>query len=133
MFGLGGWELAVIVLLGLIFFGPNKLPQLMRQLGKVMREVKKASDEFQFSINRELDDDEYRRAHRRAKKKAQKLAERKKAEGAGGAVAADGGTTPAPANGVPAQPAEPKPEANGNGGVTPEPAAAGAAATKSSE
>lgn len=73
MFGLGGWEIALLVIAGLVFFGPKKLPQLMRQAGKIMHEVKKASTEFQFSIERELEDDEYKRQHRRAKKRAKKL------------------------------------------------------------
>ena len=115
MFGLGGWELAVLVLMGLIFFGPKKLPQLMKQAGKIMREVKKASDEFQFSINRELEDDEYRRAHRRAKKKAQKLAKKKTGEGNGGS------STPETSGGTP--------EAGGGaGGPTAAPIAADAPA-----
>ena len=76
MFGLGGWEIALLVLAGLVFFGPKKLPQLMRQAGKIMHEVKKASSEFQFSIERELEDDEYKRQHRRSKKRAKKLEEK---------------------------------------------------------
>lgn len=76
MFGLGGWEIMLLVVAGLLFFGPKKLPQLMRQAGKVMHEVKKASSEFQYSIERELDDDEFRRAHKKAKKKAKKLQDR---------------------------------------------------------
>lgn len=68
MFGLGGWEIAVLGLAALIFFGPQKLPQLMRQAGKIMREVRKASYEFQNSLEREMEDDPYRKAHRREKK-----------------------------------------------------------------
>ncbi len=75
MFNLGGWEIALLVICGLIFFGPNKLPQLMRQAGKIMHEIKKASSEFQFSIERELEDDEYKRQHRREKKRRKKLIE----------------------------------------------------------
>lgn len=68
MFGLGGWEIAVLGLAALIFFGPQKLPQLMRQAGKIMREVRKASYEFQNSLEREMEDDPYRKQHRREKK-----------------------------------------------------------------
>ena len=75
MFNLGGWEIAVLAIAGLVFFGPNKLPQLMRQAGKIMREIKKASSEFQYSIERELDDDKYKRQHRREKKRKKKMKE----------------------------------------------------------
>ena len=75
MFGLGGWEIALLGMAALVFFGPKKLPQLMRQAGKIMREVRKASFEFQNSLQREMDDDEYRKAHRRDKKRKQKAEE----------------------------------------------------------
>lgn len=75
MFNLGGWEIALLVIFGLLFFGPNKLPQLMRQAGKIMHEIKKASSEFQYSIERELEDDEYKRQHRREKRRRKKLKE----------------------------------------------------------
>lgn len=75
MFGLGGWEIAVLGLALLVFFGPHKLPQLMKQAGKIMREVRKASYEFQNSLERELEDDPYRKAHRRDKKLKEKAAE----------------------------------------------------------
>lgn len=75
MFGLGGWEIAVLGLALLVFFGPNKLPQLMRQAGKIMREVRKASYEFQHSLEREMEDDPYRKAHRREKKLKEKADE----------------------------------------------------------
>lgn len=75
MFGLGGWEIAVLGLAALVFFGPHKLPQLMKQAGKIMREVRKASYEFQNSLERELEDDPYRKAHRREKKLKEKAAE----------------------------------------------------------
>lgn len=75
VFGLGGWEIAVLGVAALIFFGPQKLPQLMRQAGKIMREVRKASFEFQNSLEREFEDDPYRKAHRREKKIKQKADE----------------------------------------------------------
>jgi sec-independent protein translocase protein TatB len=47
----GSPELAVIFLLVLVLFGPDKLPQLARQLARVTREVRKAADEFKRQIN----------------------------------------------------------------------------------
>jgi sec-independent protein translocase protein TatA len=42
---LGGWEIALIVLVVLIIFGGKKIPELMRGLGKGMKEFKNASKE----------------------------------------------------------------------------------------
>lgn len=48
MFGLGAPEIAVILVVGLILFGPSKLPQLGSGLGKAIRDFKKglATDEI---------------------------------------------------------------------------------------
>lgn len=42
MFGLGLPELLLILVIGLIFFGPGKLPDIGAALGKSMREFKQA-------------------------------------------------------------------------------------------
>ena len=42
MFGIGAGEFALILIVGLIVFGPSKLPELGRSLGKLLREFKKA-------------------------------------------------------------------------------------------
>jgi sec-independent protein translocase protein TatA len=44
-------ELLVIVLLVLVLFGPDKLPDLARQIGRGMREIRKMSNEFKRQIN----------------------------------------------------------------------------------
>ncbi|GAB3830723.1 Sec-independent protein translocase subunit TatA/TatB [Hymenobacter jeollabukensis] len=48
--GIGGGELAVIVLFILVFFGANKIPELARGLGKGIREFKDASREIRSEI-----------------------------------------------------------------------------------
>lgn len=40
---LGPWEIALIVVIVLILFGPKKLPELAQSLGKAVREYKKAT------------------------------------------------------------------------------------------
>ncbi|MEI8033143.1 MAG: twin-arginine translocase TatA/TatE family subunit [Chlorobiaceae bacterium] len=55
MFGLGGQELLLILFVVLLFFGPQKLPELMRGLGKGMREFKKAQADFEDEINKSVD------------------------------------------------------------------------------
>ena len=44
-------ELAVLFLLVLILFGPDKLPQLARQVARVTREIRKVADDFKRQIN----------------------------------------------------------------------------------
>ncbi|MGK7396772.1 MAG: Sec-independent protein translocase subunit TatA/TatB [Candidatus Cyclobacteriaceae bacterium M3_2C_046] len=41
--GIGGWEVLLILLVVLIFFGAKRIPELARGLGKGMREFKDAT------------------------------------------------------------------------------------------
>jgi len=50
--GIGGGEIFLIVLVVLIFFGADKLPEVARGLGKAMREFKKASDDIKEEITK---------------------------------------------------------------------------------
>jgi sec-independent protein translocase protein TatB len=45
---------AVLVLLALLLFGPKKLPILARQLGKLMSDFRRASNEFRTQMEEEL-------------------------------------------------------------------------------
>ena len=54
--GLGGGELLLIGLAILLFFGGKKLPELMRGLGKGIREFQDAKNEVKDQINKELDE-----------------------------------------------------------------------------
>ena len=62
MFGLGIWEIALILVVALLVLGPEKLPKVARQLGRGMRELRKAAGEFQTNLaaadsNNDKDDD----------------------------------------------------------------------------
>ena len=54
MFGIGMPELIVIFVIALIIFGPKKLPDLGRALGRGLSEFKKASEELKAGIEAEV-------------------------------------------------------------------------------
>ncbi len=55
MFGsLGMTELVIILVIALIVFGPRKLPELGRSLGKSIGEFKRASNELRSTIEEEI-------------------------------------------------------------------------------
>ncbi|MBI1792136.1 MAG: twin-arginine translocase TatA/TatE family subunit, partial [Acidobacteria bacterium] len=50
-----GWqETVVIFLLALLIFGPKKLPELGRTIGKAMTEFRRASSELKSTFDREM-------------------------------------------------------------------------------
>ena len=51
---LGTSELLVILVVALIFFGPRKLPQISRQIGKSLADFRKASEDFKRTWEREV-------------------------------------------------------------------------------
>ena len=56
---LGSTELLFILVMALVFFGPRKLPQISRSLGKNLAEFRRASEDFKRTWDREanLEDD----------------------------------------------------------------------------
>jgi sec-independent protein translocase protein TatA len=56
MFGLGMPELILIFVVALIVFGPKKLPDLGKSIGRAMAEFKKAQQDLQDSIQSEMKD-----------------------------------------------------------------------------
>lgn len=58
MFGLGVPELIFILILALLIFGPKRLPEIGRTLGRGMSEFRKASNDLKRTINVELALDE---------------------------------------------------------------------------
>jgi len=66
MFGLigniGPWELILVLVIALIIFGPGKLPEVARSVGKGINEFKKASNEVKEQVQEavRMDDEEKR-------------------------------------------------------------------------
>ncbi|WP_338669944.1 Sec-independent protein translocase protein TatB [Pseudodesulfovibrio methanolicus] len=83
MFGIGGPELLIICVVALIVIGPQKLPELLRSLGKGVAEFKRVGNEVKSTL-----DDEVTKAEAAARKKevdaelARRKAEKAKQEAA---------------------------------------------------
>lgn len=58
MFGLGMQELIVIFVIALLVFGPKKLPEIGRSLGRSLAEFRRASEELKEGLVAELSAEE---------------------------------------------------------------------------
>ena len=56
--GIGGIEILVILVIALVVFGPKKLPEMGRSLGKAIREFKSAGNDIQDELNRAANETE---------------------------------------------------------------------------
>jgi len=54
VFGISGTELFFIAVFALIIFGPDKLPQMARTVGRFMKEFKRAQDNVESLLRAEL-------------------------------------------------------------------------------
>jgi sec-independent protein translocase protein TatB len=71
---LGMPEMLFIFLMALVIFGPKKLPELARQFGKIMAEFKRATNDFKYQIENEIEQLEIEeRQKQREKERAQQL------------------------------------------------------------
>ncbi|MYB96070.1 twin-arginine translocase TatA/TatE family subunit [Candidatus Poribacteria bacterium] len=56
MGGIGGIEIFIILVVALVIFGPQKLPEMGRSLGKAIREFKSAGTELQDELTKAADE-----------------------------------------------------------------------------
>lgn len=66
MFGFGMPQILIILAIALIIFGPQKLPELARTLGKALADFKRATNDFKASIEEETRAQEEHEAARKA-------------------------------------------------------------------
>ena len=73
---LGMADSLILMVMALVVFGPRKLPQIGRQIGKLMYEFRKASNDFKFQMEEELRsaEDADRRKQDEERQRAQALA-----------------------------------------------------------
>ena len=55
-FGIGFGEILLVIVVALVIFGPGKLPEISRTIGRVSRNLKKATSDFTTALDREADD-----------------------------------------------------------------------------
>ncbi len=92
MFGISLPELVVVVVLILVVMGPEKIPDVARTIGKVMREVRRASNLMRDTLM--IDEDEYQRNRARRVRQVEREASNDAADA--NKLAATSGDTIAP-------------------------------------
>jgi sec-independent protein translocase protein TatB len=66
-------DTAFIFVLALLIFGPKKLPEIARQVGKALNEFKRASNEFKAQIQSEIDQLEVKEKQKKAEEEQKTL------------------------------------------------------------
>ena len=48
------WDSLILMVMALVVFGPRRLPEIGRKMGRIMYELRKASNDFKFQMEEEL-------------------------------------------------------------------------------
>ena len=116
MFGtLGGPEVILILVVALIVFGPRRLPEIGKSMGKMLAEFRKASNDFKRTIEDELE------AEKSRESPAAPVAAPESAAPVTDVTATDATATEGSAAPAAADTAAPSPPAPPETGGTPEP------------
>ena len=94
MGSLGFPELILIFIVALIVFGPRRLPEIGKTLGKALGEFRKATDELKNTLEREVKADEFRQVGAELRQVTAPTVSR--TEPVVDVAAAEGGPAPAP-------------------------------------
>jgi sec-independent protein translocase protein TatA len=79
MFGnIGFPELLIILTIALLIFGPKKLPEIGKSIGKAIREFRKTTDEIKEKFEEEIQADEFKNIKEELKEDIQQNEEGKK-------------------------------------------------------
>jgi TatA/E family protein of Tat protein translocase len=82
MFGnIGFPELLIILTIALLIFGPKKLPEVGKSIGRAIREFRKTSDEIKDKIEEEIRADDFRSLKEDIKKEVKENGEGEKISG----------------------------------------------------
>lgn len=91
MLSIGLSEMVLIAIVALLVVGPERLPRLMRELGKRYGQLRRAADELRraFVLEADRQDAEERMAQLRERRKAAEAARQRAAEATGGVAQAE--------------------------------------------
>ena len=56
--GIGGWEVLLIFIITLIIWGPGRLVEIGRTLGKMMRALRKVTSDLTAQVSKEIEEQE---------------------------------------------------------------------------
>ncbi len=56
--GIGGWEVLLIFIIILIIWGPGRLVEISRTLGKMMRALRKVTSDLTAQVSKEIEEQE---------------------------------------------------------------------------
>jgi sec-independent protein translocase protein TatB len=93
---LGMWDTMIVMIMALVVFGPRRLPKIGRQIGKLMYEFRKASNDFRFQMEEEM------RMAEEADRRKREEEERQRALAAAPPAQIEASTTPAETPAAPA-------------------------------
>jgi len=75
MFGISGGEIVVILMLVVMLFGANKIPELARSFGKGMRDIRNAANDIKQEISTSADDDSLKKFKEKVEKEKKEIEE----------------------------------------------------------